>query len=357
MRWKILKDRNTFSVRRWNNGKLERLPSSQYSDIRDNIDDLDKFVKRLNAPYEAKIKVEFSHAFINDSLLADYFNYLSSQIPTQSFAKTEFAYLKNYALTFFISELHLNRVEEWYAVHETKWAKYLLSKKVPKSVKTKRDIVNALNRFVVWLHKKRPTEITLVKFQPISPAKFKEVNALRILNKEVRETKLIAAEDWKKIHLSASPTILPFIMLAYHYGLRRSETLGCVPGIIKNGYLEVNQQLRQLGVYAPLKGRLSRKVPHWFAKPGDAFMWVSNAQTNVMHPSTLTHTWNDLMERLGMDYDFHDLRHSFITHAMRAHPPRDVQLAAGHQNIQTTMKYLHDDRTLDDEEFIPNKAS
>ena len=53
------------------------------------------------------------------------------------------------------------------------------------------------------------------------------------------------------------------------------------------------------------------------------------------------------MEMLHFDYTFHDLRHTCITKMMRLQVPRDVQLAAGDKNIQTTMQYMHDDRDLD----------
>lgn len=57
--------------------------------------------------------------------------------------------------------------------------------------------------------------------------------------------------------------------------------------------------------------------------------------------------WRDLMTALGYTYDFHDLRHSFITRAIREKNSRDVQLAAGHKHLMTTMGYAHDDRDQD----------
>lgn len=38
---------------------------------------------------------------------------------------------------------------------------------------------------------------------------------------------------------------------------------------------------------------------------------------------------------------FHDLRHTFCTLAVQAWPLTDVQVYAGHANIQTTMRYVH----------------
>ena len=38
---------------------------------------------------------------------------------------------------------------------------------------------------------------------------------------------------------------------------------------------------------------------------------------------------------------FHELRHTFGTLAVQAWPLSDVQGYMGHQNIQTTMRYIH----------------
>ncbi len=61
------------------------------------------------------------------------------------------------------------------------------------------------------------------------------------------------------------------------------------------------------------------------------------------------------MRGLKLDYDIHDIRHSWTTRAVRVKKLhiRDVQLAAGHENIETTMGYLQDDRVFEEVPFIP----
>ena len=63
------------------------------------------------------------------------------------------------------------------------------------------------------------------------------------------------------------------------------------------------------------------------------------------------------MIKLDLPYKIHDLRHTFITKAVRIHAPRDVQLAVGHKDLRITMGYLRDDRDLSDEEFEPDEAA
>lgn len=355
MRWYLGTDKGKFVIRGWPGNK--RLALNKYRRIRDDREALEALVKRLNAPVDAKEKVSYKHAFISPALLDDYLRYLKAQIPSESGAKQEYSYLRRHFLDYFIGKLDLMNPLEWHRVHETQWAEYLLSPQAPKAAKTKRDIVIAANRFMGWLHKQRPEEVLPLEFKPLSKAKYREIEAQRELKDEVKERQNIRIEDWLKIEkaLGASD-IRPSVLLSYYYGLRRGEALGVRSGDIKRGYISVERQLRSLRSYKPLKGREIRSVPHWFTEASQAYRLVEDAQTRLMNPSTLTHKWNDLMDELGLDYDFHDLRHTFITKAIRKYPPRDVQLAAGHKDIRTTMRYAHDDRTLDDEPFLPDAA-
>jgi integrase len=76
-----------------------------------------------------------------------------------------------------------------------------------------------------------------------------------------------------------------------------------------------------------------------------------------MHPDVLSHRWISLMEKLGLDYTFHELRHTFITRARAQYNAREVQLAAGHANITTTERYSHDHRKFDERVFEIKEAN
>lgn len=350
-RWCIIRDKKRgVRVRRWNNGKYENLTKTKYQGLSE--EELEKYVKRLNAPIDNLEKVQFKHAFIDDFLIENYREWLSSRVPTESEVKREITAVKEHFLEFFISKLDLPNPADWYKSQE-RWSTYLIGHKELRSVQSKRRVIQAANRFIGWLQSKRPDEFQLMKFEPISRAVFKKIQASRELNKEIKERKLITDEDWNVIKKALSNEIAPFCYLSYHYGLRRSESMGLKPGDTKNTYLLVERQLSKIGSYRPLKGREARKVPHWFSTPTKCYTWIEQASKIQLHPDTLTDRWKQLMVNLSMNYDFHDLRHTFITKAMRKQAPRDVQMAAGHKNITTTMGYLHDDRNMEDEEFIP----
>jgi integrase len=343
-------------IKRWNpeKGCPERLPVVQYEHFRDDEPELRAFVKRINAPLSAKSKVEFKHAFINDDLLDEYLDFLQTKISTQSVALTNRNYLKNYVLNFFIGKLDLMNPNDWIRQeNQTAWAKFLLSDKSPKAAKTKRTIINEANRFLYWLSDKRNGEIRFKKLEPLTKKRLQTIEAERELRGEIKDRKLISDEHWKTILKNPPKHIYAAACLGYHYGFRRSEALGVLDGDVKQGYILVERQLRKIGQHGILKGKLKRKVNHWFSTAKDAYKWVKAVQSYPKHPTTLSVEWAKYMRTLKLDYDFHDLRHTFITKAVRKHNIRDVQLAAGHKHISVTMGYLHDDRTLDDETFTP----
>ena len=358
-----------FTIKRWvyfpdGTKKLERLSLKKYRSIRGDEAELQEYIVRLNQETSrkelTKNAVEIRHAFISPKLLDDYKDYLLVQIPTKGKALNEFHYLKTYFLGFFINKLNLPNPLQWHAVHKTEWAIYLVSDEAPSSGAAKKDIVAAANRFIAWLHDRRPSEVPPLRFQPLTKAKYKEIEATRQLKGEARKPKFIKDEHWAKIRLRSTAELTPFILLAYHYGLRRSETLGLTTDDVRTGYLSIERQLASYSdhtpLYAPPKGRETRKVPHWLGSPKNAYRWATDASSNLAHPDTLTDLWSDLMKKLDLDYTFHDLRHTWITKTIRTNNPRDVQLAAGHKNIETTMRYAHDDRELEGQKFIPEAS-
>jgi hypothetical protein len=351
MKWYLGREKNQFVIRGWPGNK--RHPAAKYAAFRHDEEQLKAYIQRLNAPTILREKVELRHAFINDALLTEYLDFLKTKIPSEAGATTELSYLRNHALKYFINDLGLINPADWYAVSETKWAAYLLKHQKARSAKTKRDVVNALNRFIKWLHRKRPDEVPLVTFEPISRAKYAEIEARRAMSEEVLERRYVEPEHLKRILKNLPDKILGHVSLAAHYGLRRNETLGVRPGDVKHGYLSIERQLRRLGVVGPVKGRKSRKVPHWFSSAAQAYQWVELVTANPMHPRTLAAAWDALMRDLELPYNLHDLRHTWITNSVRKHAPRDVQLAAGHKDLRITMAYLKDDRDLDDEEWKP----
>jgi len=60
------------------------------------------------------------------------------------------------------------------------------------------------------------------------------------------------------------------------------------------------------------------------------------------HPDTITHKWQKTMRALGLDYRFHDLRHTTASWlAMHGVSLRFIQELLGHSSIQVTQIYAH----------------
>ncbi len=385
--WSLVKDGDKQAIRRWatlpdGTQKFERFPLKKYEHIRGNKRELEDFVIRLNGkdPRVERIKsmLAFKHAYISDDLMDDYReNYLFQQIPTRKDALSMFQYLNKYCLEFFISKSDLKNPLDWHR-HQHVWGKYLLNKKDDdldseklifnpgeiKSAKVIRYTVNELNRFMKYLHLKRPDEVPALTFEPISRAAYKEHEARRKMTNETHVSKYVKPADWEKIRKRLEDQKAPWrfaVYLAYHYGLRRNETMGLQATDVRKAYLACDRQFSghdkfKQPIYKPLKNRLPRRIPHWLGEAAQAYAWINDMQKGLVHPDTLTNHFASLVKALELpDYVFHDLRRTFITNAVKKKvEPEELRLAVGHSNIQTTYKYyVMDARELEEEIWIP----
>lgn len=362
----------------------ERLPIKQYRHLLADETELRRFVIRLNGhdPDEvaAKARYEYKHAFISSALLREYREqHLALQIPTAKDAGTMFRYLNEYGLRFFIDKLRLADPLDWHREQDT-WAHTLLNKPGDhianrifpegdlKASKVLRQIVYEMNRFLKYLHKKRPREVLSLELDPFTKAVLKDHEARRKLVCEVAETRYIRPDHWQAILDAMKKRDLPWRyapILAYAYGLRRNESLGQRFTDIRRKHLEVAAQLDYFDtaqdpappVHKPLKDKEMRKVPHWLMEPSQAYYLIEQIRVFPVHPDTLTRYFTGLTDELfGPEgrYTYHDIRRTWITNMLKAHEPEEVRLAAGHANIDTTYKhYVKDTRELDGDVFVP----
>lgn len=371
----------------------ERFPVKHYSAIAHNPVELEKLVIRLNGaiPEEQKLrkKLEIRHAYIDDQMLDKYRDVILARVPNRENANREFSYLKRYFLNFFIHKFghesplqwHLNQeVWAWALMNsfpedrKTEAARYQIwedATRVP-SPKVIREIVQAANRFMAFLHQRRPLDALPLVFSPVSKAQFKMIAATRKRLKLEENGVYIPDADWELIRKNLPSELAPYARLAYDYGLRRAETLALRPECLMEDHYACTQQLdgidkseiaegspRGTPRYSNLKGRLERKIPYWFADPNDTYDLIQKAfdEKSLVHPDTLSDRWLAFMKSLNLNYGFHDIRHTWITRAVMKHPVAEVMLAAGHENIETTMRYFHDSRQLSQKRFVPRAKS
>lgn len=331
----------------------QRHPHIKYRHLKTK-EDIQKYVDRINGRENRRAikEIQGKLAFIPNDLLQDFREELQVNIPNQKDSKYLYQLLHKHCLSFFVDQLKLKDPLEW-KENESKWGAYLISTKLsPKSIKT---ITQVGNRFLSFVHKKFPREIPLLKLEPLSKARIKALKAER-KNKDFGQ--FIKDDHWRLIEKNLPDRIKPFVLLGYYYGLRRAESLAIELEDLRKGYLSVERQLISTNKDSfktkPLKSKKIRKTPHWFIKPDRVYQIIANIDYRL-HPDTLGVEWSKLMDKLSLDYALHDLRRTFITKALRAHAPVDVQHAVGHSDIRTTMQYQQDDRNLDAETFVLKK--
>lgn len=349
-----------------------RYPASKYQHLKSK-EEIENLVIRLNGreSWKKLRAIKAKLAFLPTEVLEEFRILLENEIPTEKDARYHYRNLHRYFLKFFVDLCGLIDPNEW-KTKQALWGLALL-RRLPAdqkqfnifeeemSYKTIKGLIHLANRFMVFIHEKNPQEIPLFKFTPISSAMLKDYLARQEMNGE-EVGQFISDNDWKKIDKELPQDIGCFIRLGYYYGLRRGETLGLQVEDVRNGHLSIERQISKSNgngecSFKPLKDRDFRKTPHWFLTKEKAYELVEEGAAKRIHPDTLGVKFASLMRRLKMSYELHDLRRTFITKSLDEHKPREVMLAVSHSNIETTMKYLRDDRQSDDTVFKPKKRA
>lgn len=330
-RWYVTKEGSVYRIRGLSG---RRYPIKLYPKDQSRASLLEFCIRLNGRDIHAKKVIQTRLAFLNVALQEEFRELLLAQIPNQGNARSLYYTLQTYCLEWYIKQNIIDPVQ--FKEHEVKWGQWLLSLKVSPS--TLRSAVQVSNRLLAFLHRKMPKEVPAIKLEPFSRAVFKHYSATwkmaDIWRKSISEQQITKLPD----------NIRPAVLLAYYYGLRRSEIGGLRLEDVRKGHLSIERQYGN----KPLKSRDKRQTPHWFCTPNTVYTLIS--QLTHMHPSTLSHA----VKKYGLE--MHDCRRSFITRALESHSPKQVMLAVGHANIETTMRYLQDDRALDSAQYVPNKA-
>jgi integrase len=353
-RWYKIPDKKSksgFALRRYHkvDGKTlwERYPAKLYRNLSEP--EIDSLLNKLNATHYATIArrdemFNYKLAYINQSAVVKFEEFLMSQANSKHHVGALLNYLNTYGFQYFINLKQINDPAQWYLA-ESNWGQWLIAQGL--AANTIKQIVAVVNRFLEFIQRKVYTDMPAVrKLAPIGRNKLK-----RMQLDASKKTAFITDATWQKIvdwFKRHDPDVLPNVLLAEAYGLRLAESQGLDKTKFFHAYLLVNEQgeriLNGSIKRAPIKTNDERKVPHWNVDARKAWEWVK--QVKPMHPDTLNRRVNAGFAVFG--HGSHDMRRRFITKALRQHSPRDVQAAAGHKNIVTTMQYAQDDRELQD---------
>lgn len=372
-KWYLLTDKDRdgdpiWRIRRtrYVNGKLktESYPAKKYAHL-NSARNLEQLVDQLNhrhisALEKAEAAYKFKHTFITQELIDAFRTKLEADIPTRRYADNLFYGLQRHVLHWFINQLGKPDPIDWKRA-ESKWGLALrgdldeIGEKFriwdePVHPDTIKKRIQIANRFLEFLHAELPEVVPPIRLNPISKAQMRLYKTAFDRDGEYVPGKYIPPEDWLTIEKSIDPSIKSLVQLGYYFGLRRCESLGVTQDDLYEDCLELERQIVSFTdgkpQYGPLKNRKTRRVEYWFYSPGKLYDSILT-EADKMHPATYGQLFKSEMERLGFSYTLHDLRRSFITKAFRdGKAPRDIQLAVGHADLKTTLRYAQDDRGL-----------
>ena len=337
---------------------FQRLPRKIYRHL--SKTEMEDLIIRLNY-YEAREKrarerYKVKCAFIQEQHLKEFHEQLESEIPTPEVVQANFSNLRKHFLNFF--DPLAPDPKDWHRHHQIKWADYLF--KTGLSPKGLRSIIQISNRFMKYMHKKRPDEIPLLEFKPITKARFRVFQAKWVESEKSKKRHYISEVDYHKIHKTIPNEIKSIFVLCYKFGLRRGEAMALHDRLdcVKKECLYINQQLKrytreQKKITGPTKGRLARKVPYWNSSPQEAYELIKAME--VMCPDEASRKFSDHCKSLKMNYTLHDCRHTFITDAVnkKGSELNTIKLAVGHRDLRVTSSYLRDNTSYDDDVWTP----
>jgi integrase len=144
------------------------------------------------------------------------------------------------------------------------------------------------------------------------------------------------------------------ILVSARTGLRLGEVLALRYGHIEDEWLHVQRSYDKDGTEdvpksgkarrTPLDPQAARVMADLRDGAGDDALVFGNEAGEHQHPDAVGHRFLRLQRRVGIyqeDRGFHCLRHSFGTYAAELYPLPNVQAWLGHEDIQTTMRYVH----------------
>jgi integrase len=204
-----------------------------------------------------------------------------------------------------------------------------------------KNILSSGSRFLKFLHRnKTPNIFEHYRFS-LSPQNKK------LLKSKIRKPNILSPSDQKTIESLLSEEFRPIYYIGLNYGLRLSEIRGLELDDVRQSCLMIERQKSERGKIKQPKCEKSRQVPHWNISPSLLYNLISQIKSSNLKDPLRSNSFLSFIRKLKSEglishnYRIHDLRHTFISEAVRTHDLLSVRDAAGHSDISMTNKYLH----------------
>lgn len=357
--------------------KLENKPHKEYQKFDKDEDKINEYLHRENyrqAQKElAKKTYKIRTAFIKGKdFNKEFEEWMFNRTRNRIYSKAVASSVRRYLIGYFHDKKKNYDYITWTSLKsQAGFVEFLKAKKL--AYKTMITAKNNANMFFQYLSEESDGEIDLLKFtfpslkrSGVRRYEKERIKKARLTDKRLSGDDYVTKEDFELIFNYCKNTapirdperyssILPYIWVAYHYGLRRSEAMALKQACFKKGYLKITEQLVKTNTYAELKhGADHRKIPHFFTEDNKRAVkgMLKKIEETQMHPTTFTNRFGEVMKALNMTFTIHNLRNTFITNCFfKEIPSIEIMLAAGHTDLRTTQRYIRDSRNLDDEDM------
>ncbi len=182
-----------------------------------------------------------------------------------------------------------------------------------------------------------------------------EVNLKRVhrvkLDKEASRLRYLSKEEMQSLVNACEDNIRPIVICALATGMRKNEILKLTWERIDltHGFISLpktkNGERRDVPINQTLRETLDRCPRRFVEKDGQRDLAPVFHNPETLKPRrNIDHSFKLALKAVGIkDFHFHDLRHTYASHAMMSGKIDIPTLSKllGHKNLTMTMKYAH----------------
>ena len=183
---------------------------------------------------------------------------------------------------------------------------------------------------------RKALEWEMISQDPLAGYKLDKVD-----NKRVR---YIEDSEFSRLINAAHPDLAPILLMARHTGMRQGELLALQWSDLdlKRGWLCVRHSKSGESRFVPLTTTLLEMLEKTPLSEREGFVFQHDGKPLDRHGFP-EHWFRKAVKLSGlMDFRFHDLRHTFASHAaMRGVDVQSLAAILGHKTLRMTQRYAH----------------
>ena len=179
-------------------------------------------------------------------------------------------------------------------------------------------------------------EWQMISQDPLAGYKLDKLNNQRV--------RYIEDDEFQRLVNAAHPSLSPVLIIARHLGMRQGEIrkLDWSDIDLKGGRLHIRQAKSGEGRYIPLTSLVINMLSQTPLSERAGYVFTHHGK-ELLKDGFIRNHFRKAVKLAGlMDFTFHDLRHTWASHAaMRGIDVQSMATILGHKTLRMTQRYSH----------------